>query len=47
MSRLANWFGCGLIVLLASSNSPAFAQRALKDIPDPDPEIERKSFIIE
>ncbi|HLI99300.1 MAG TPA: PVC-type heme-binding CxxCH protein, partial [Bradyrhizobium sp.] len=26
--------------------APLFAQRDLKDIPDPDPEIERKSFIV-
>ncbi|RLT03388.1 MAG: hypothetical protein DWI21_15835 [Planctomycetota bacterium] len=46
MSRLAAWFGGGLLVLLVLSASPAFAQRELKDIPDPDPEIERKSFIV-
>jgi putative heme-binding domain-containing protein len=40
------WFCCGLLVLHALSTAPAFAQRDLKDIPDPDPEIERKSFIV-
>lgn len=33
-----------LIVLLGASS--ALAQRDLKDIPDPDPEIERRSFIM-
>ncbi len=33
-----------LCLLLASSN--LFAQRDLKNIPDPDPELERKSFIV-
>lgn len=46
MFRLFGWLRCGLFALLALSNSPAFAQRDLKDIPDPDPEIERKSFIV-
>ncbi|MES2791540.1 MAG: PVC-type heme-binding CxxCH protein [Planctomycetota bacterium] len=32
------WVGCGVM--------PAWAQRDLKDIPDPDPELERKSFIV-
>ena len=32
------WVGCGV--------SPAWAQRDLKDIPNPDPELERKSFIM-
>ena len=32
------WVLCGL--------NPAWAQRDLKDIPDPDPELERKSFIV-
>lgn len=31
-------------VLVLLLTTPAFAQRELKDIPDPDPEIERKSF---
>ena len=34
------WLGC---VWLAAT-APLFAQQGLKDIPDPDPEIERKSF---
>ena len=34
------------IVCLVAFASPALAQRNLKDIPDPDPEIERKSFIV-
>lgn len=34
------------IVLLLSFATAALAQRDLKDIPDPDPEIERKSFIL-
>lgn len=38
-------FSSSLAVLLSLS-SAAFAQRNLKDIPDPDPEIERKSFIV-
>ncbi|TXT36559.1 MAG: membrane-bound dehydrogenase domain-containing protein, partial [Planctomycetota bacterium] len=46
MSRLADWFGCGLLILIGLSTSSVFAQRELKDIPDPDPEIERKSFIV-
>ncbi len=32
------WVGCGV--------GPAWAQRDLKDIPNPDPELERKSFIM-
>ena len=32
------WVGCGV--------GPVWAQRDLKDIPDPDPELERKSFIV-
>lgn len=43
MSRLAVWFAFGCFALGAT---PTFAQRDLKDIPDPDPEIERKSFIV-
>ncbi len=46
MLRLAGWFVAGLLTLLGLSTSSAFAQRDLKDIPDPDPEIERKSFIV-
>ena len=34
---------CFASLLVANT---AFAQRELKDIPDPDPEIERKSFIV-
>jgi putative heme-binding domain-containing protein len=34
------------VSLACSSLSMAFAQRELKDIPDPDPELERKSFIV-
>jgi putative heme-binding domain-containing protein len=34
-----------LLTLLATSNS-ALAQRELKNIPDPDPELERQSFIV-
>ncbi|MEX0819320.1 MAG: PVC-type heme-binding CxxCH protein, partial [Pirellulaceae bacterium] len=37
-------FPLSILVLLLVS--PAFGQRDLKDIPDPDPEIERKSFIV-
>lgn len=44
MRRLAGWFCCDFFVLLTLSTSPAFVQRELKDIPDP--EIERKSFIV-
>ena len=32
------WVGCGV--------TPAWAQRDLKDIPNPDPELERKTFIL-
>ncbi len=46
MSQLVRRATCGLLALLALSVSSAFAQRELKDIPDPDPEIERKSFIV-
>ena len=35
---------CAFAVALAIS--PAFAQRDLKNIPDPDPEIERKTFVV-
>lgn len=35
-----------LLFVLATVASPAFGQRNLTDIPDPDPEIERKSFIV-
>ena len=33
-----------LFLLLLLASSPAFAQRDLKDIPDPDPELERQTF---
>src|SRR6187399_2066540 len=32
------------LLLLLAVASPAFAQRDLKDIPDPDPELERKAL---
>ncbi len=32
--------------LMIAGGQPAYGQRDLKDIPDPDPEIERKSFIV-
>ncbi len=35
-----------LLFFLLTVAGPAFAQRNLTDIPDPDPEIERKSFIV-
>ena len=35
-----------LFLFLFVASSTAFAQRNLTDIPDPDPEIERKSFIV-
>ncbi len=37
-----------LFVFLAilAASSPSFAQRELKDIPNPDPELERKTFIL-
>ena len=35
-----------LIFTIASSHARLFAQRNLKDIPDPDPELERKTFIV-
>ncbi|MDA0807724.1 MAG: HEAT repeat domain-containing protein [Planctomycetota bacterium] len=35
-----------LSLILLFAQSTAFAQRNLTDIPDPDPEIERKSFIV-
>ena len=38
------WFVLGALISLASSS--ALAQRELKDIPDPDPELERKTFIV-
>jgi putative heme-binding domain-containing protein len=34
------------LFLMVAVASPAFAQRNLTDIPNPDPEIERKSFIV-
>ncbi len=34
------------ILLLLGLHSAVLAQRELKDIPDPDPELERKSFIV-
>lgn len=37
-------FVLGAVLSLAPSS--AFAQRELKDIPDPDPELERKTFIV-
>lgn len=40
---LAVW--CVCFTSLVATNT-AFAQRGLKDIPDPDPEFERKSFIV-
>jgi len=44
-SRLA--YACAASMVLAMSlASPALAQRDLKDIPSPDPEEERKSFIV-
>lgn len=35
-----------LLSVLLCCTSPLSAQRNLKDIPDPDPELERKSFIV-
>ncbi|MFT5093181.1 MAG: glucose/arabinose dehydrogenase/HEAT repeat protein, partial [Porticoccaceae bacterium] len=35
-----------LVAAAAVFPAPAYAQRNLTDIPDPDPEIERKSFIV-
>jgi putative heme-binding domain-containing protein len=35
-----------LLVLSMLLVAPVFAQRDLKDIPDPDPELERKTFIV-
>ena len=35
-----------LLIVLLVEHSAAFGQRNLTDIPDPDPEIERKSFIV-
>ena len=35
---------CLLSLILAANT--AFAQRELKDIPDPDPELERKTFVV-
>jgi len=40
--RLLGLLACAVLLL----NQTAQAQRNLKDIPDPDPEIERKSFIV-
>lgn len=34
------------MLLVGTLASPAFAQRELKDIPVPDPELERKSFVV-
>ena len=34
------------LILSLLLTAPAFAQRDLKDIPDPDPELERKTFIV-
>ncbi|MCA9228556.1 MAG: sorbosone dehydrogenase, partial [Planctomycetales bacterium] len=42
-SRLSLW---SLVALLAMPVSSSLAQRDLKNIPDPDPEIERASFIV-
>jgi putative heme-binding domain-containing protein len=35
-----------LALLLSAFTAPAFAQRELKDIPIPDPELERKTFVL-
>jgi putative heme-binding domain-containing protein len=43
MNRLLALFTVTLIVATAT---PLLAQRDLKNIPDPDPELERKSFIV-
>ena len=40
----AGYTGVCFLMLLLSVARPARAQRDLKDIPDPDPEIERQSF---
>ncbi len=40
------WRFVAALMCFSLSVAPAFAQRELKDIPDPDPEIERKSFIL-
>ena len=42
-ARLFGWV-TALVCLLSAS--PLLAQRGLRDIPDPDPEIERQSFIV-
>jgi putative heme-binding domain-containing protein len=44
MSLRARLLLAAMAVLSAAS--PALAQRQLKDIPDPDPELERKSFTV-
>ena len=35
-----------LVAISMASTSPVSAQRDLRDIPDPDPEVERQSFIV-
>jgi putative heme-binding domain-containing protein len=46
-SAMSRWcFRSILALTLCLSASPLLAQRELKDIPDPDPELEHKSFIV-
>ena len=39
-------FVAGLALCIALTSSQLFAQRDLKNIPDPDPELERKTFVV-
>ncbi len=43
---MKQWLTFSWCVLLAAMGNVALAQRNLKDIPDPDPEIERQSFVV-
>lgn len=43
---MTQWLTFIVGAVLVSLSSTTLAQRNLKDIPDPDPEIERKSFVV-
>jgi putative heme-binding domain-containing protein len=46
MSRSIGLPAALLLALVLTSAAPAFAQRELKEIPDPNPELEQKTFVL-
>ncbi|MFN9624680.1 MAG: hypothetical protein ACK6AT_00265, partial [Planctomycetota bacterium] len=46
-STKAAWLSLCLIQSLCLTQSPVLAQRELKDIPVPDPEVEKSTFVVD